>query len=78
MSVQIKRLYLLMLLTAAWMVALDPRLSQELAQERRRDERGEGAPAWVVLVGIGVTGAIAIGGIVIAKFKGAADGIPTK
>jgi len=52
-------------------------LRQSLTEGRRRDERGAVTPEQVVLTAIFAAGAIAIGGIIVAKFTGAANSIPT-
>jgi len=50
---------------------------QSLTDGRRRNERGAVTPETVIWTAILAAGAIAIGGIIISKFTGAANSIPT-
>lgn len=49
-----------------------------LTGDRRRDEAGFSAAEWVVLAAIVIGGCIVIANIVMDKFKGAAEAVPTK
>ena len=52
-------------------------IRQSLTDGRRRNERGAVTPETVIWTAILAAGAIAIGGIIISKFTGAANSIPT-
>ena len=52
-------------------------MRQSLTHGRRRNEQGAVTPETVIWTAILAAGAIAIGGIIITKFTGAANSIPT-
>ena len=61
----------------AYLQALNQTARSTLLPDRSRGETGAGVAETVILVAILAAGAIAIGTIIISKFTGKANSIPT-